>query len=126
MEENGFDYKDFERNVLLRTVDTNWMNHINNMDTLRNGIGLRGLGQRDPVIEYRREGMDMFDCMIENIQQSVAIAMCKFDAEEAVERKNAVQERASQISLKRQGVYANGPCPCGSGKKFKDCCGKKK
>ncbi len=126
MEENGFDYKEFERNVLLRTVDTNWMNHINNMDTLRNGIGLRGLGQRDPVIEYRREGMDMFDCMIENIQQSVAIAMCKFDAEEAVERKNAVQERASQISLKRQGVYANGPCPCGSGKKFKDCCGKKK
>ncbi len=125
MEENGFDYKEFERAVLLRTVDTNWMNHINNMETLRRGIGLRGLGQRDPVIEYRREGTDMFDGMIESIQQSVAVALCKFDAEDAVDRKNEAKDKAEQLSLRRQGVYANGPCPCGSGKKYKDCCGKK-
>ena len=125
MEQNGFDYRSFERSVLLRTVDTHWMNHINNMETLRRGIGLRGLGQRDPVIEYRREGTDMFDGMIEGIQQSVAVALCKFDAEDAVERKNEAQEKATQLSLRRQGVYSNAPCPCGSGKKYKDCCGKK-
>ena len=101
------------------------MNHINNMETLRNGIGLRGLGQRDPVIEYRREGTDMFDGMIESIQQSVAVALCKFDAEDAVERKNEAKEKAEQLSLRRQGVYSNAACPCGSGKKYKDCCGKK-
>lgn len=125
MEQNGFDYRSFERSVLLRTVDTHWMNHINNMETLRRGIGLRGLGHRDPVIEYRREGTDMFDGMIEGIQQSVAVALCKFDAEDAVERKNEAQEKATQLSLRRQGVYSNAPCPCGSGKKYKDCCGKK-
>lgn len=125
MEQNGFDYRSFERSVLLRTVDTHWMNHINNMETLRRGIGLRGLGQRDPVIEYRREGTDMFDGMIEGIQQSVAVALCKFDAEDAVEKKNEAQEKATQLSLRRQGVYSNAPCPCGSGKKYKDCCGKK-
>lgn len=125
MEQNGFDYRSFERSVLLRTVDTHWMNHINNMETLRRGIGLRGLGHRDPVIEYRREGTDMFDGMIEGIQQSVAVALCKFDAEDAVERKNEAQEKATQLSLRRQGVYSNAPCPCGSGKKYKDCCGKR-
>lgn len=125
LKENGFDYKDIERNILLRTVDQNWMNHIDNMETLRRGIGLRGLGQRDPVIEYRREGTDMFDGMIETIQNSVAIALCKLNVVDLVERKNEVQEKAEQISLKRQGVYSNGPCPCGSGKKYKDCCGKK-
>lgn len=125
LEENGFDYKDIERSILLRTVDMHWMNHIDNMETLRRGIGLRGLGQRDPVIEYRREGTDMFDAMIESIQNGVAVALCKLNVEDLVERKNEVQERAEQISLKRQGVYSNGPCPCGSGKKYKDCCGKK-
>ena len=125
MQEHGFDYKDIERQILLRTVDSNWMNHIDNMETLRRGIGLRGLGQRDPVIEYRREGTDMFDGMIETIQNTVAVSMCKLNIEEVVEKKEAQDEKAEQQTLRRQGVFANSPCPCGSGKRYKDCCGKK-
>ena len=125
MQEHGFDYKDIERQILLRTVDSNWMNHIDNMETLRRGIGLRGLGQRDPVIEYRREGTDMFDGMIETIQNTVAVTMCKLDIEEVVEEREAKAEKAEQISLRQKGIFSNSPCPCGSGKRYKDCCGKK-
>ena len=67
----------------------------------------------------------MFDEMIDHIQKSVAILLCKVDLESFVERRNAFEEKISNIKLKRQGVFANSPCPCGSGKKFKDCCGKK-
>ena len=95
------------------------------METLRRGIGLRGLGQRDPVIEYRREGMDMFDEMVESIQNNVAITLCKAPVESIIERIGILEERENQRTQHRQGVYSNGPCPCGSGKKFKDCCGKK-
>ena len=124
-DENGINFKETERNALLNQVDKHWMEHIDNMDILRKGIGLRGLGQRDPVIEYRREGTDMFDNMIESIQNGVAIILCKADVEAVIERKSAYEERENQISLRRKGVYSNGPCPCGSGKKYKDCCGKK-
>ena len=125
-DENGIDFKETERNALLNQVDKHWMEHIDNMEILRRGIGLRGLGQRDPVIEYRREGTDMFENMIESIQTSVAILLCKADVEAVIERKNAYEEKENKINLRRQGVYSNGPCPCGSGKKFKDCCGKRR
>ncbi len=124
-EENGIDFRTSERNALLNQVDKHWTDHIDNMETLRRSIGLRGLGQRNPVIEYRREGMDMFDEMIESIQNSVAIMLCKLDVDAVIERKSILEERENQINLRRQGVYSNGPCPCGSGRKFKDCCGKK-
>ncbi|NCA92666.1 preprotein translocase subunit SecA, partial [bacterium] len=102
-----------------------WMEHIDNMDILRKGIGLRGLGQKDPVLEYRREGTDMFDNMIDSIQNSVAINICKLPVDIIVERKNAFEADRALKKNHVAGVYSNSPCPCGSGKKYKHCCGKK-
>lgn len=123
--ENQINFHETERNVLLNQVDKHWMEHIDSMDILRKGIGLRGLGQRDPVLEYRREGYEMFDNMISSIQENVAIMLCKVNVEAVVERKNAFEAHVKEIKQKQAGVYSNSPCPCGSGKKFKHCCGKK-
>lgn len=125
-EENGIDFRATERNVLLNNVDRFWMSHIDNMDVLRKGIGLRGLGQRDPVIEYRREGTDMFNEMIDNIQTNVALVLCNIDIDEVVERKNAFVAQLKQKNEHKAGVFSNDPCPCGSGRKYKDCCKNKK
>ena len=127
--ENGIDFTVTERNVLLNQVDKHWMNHIANMDALRKGIGLRGYGQRDPVMEYRREGTDMFDEMIESIQNSTALILAKLDVETYVERRNAfqaMQQRRVTVVNKdpNKSVGRNDPCPCGSGKKYKNCCGR--
>lgn len=124
-EENGINFRETERAVLLNQVDKQWMDHIDNMDVLRKGIGLRGLGQKDPVIEYRREGADMFDAMIESIQTNVALKLCKKDVGKAVERRNEYIANVTQKKNQRMGIFSNSPCPCGSGKKYKDCCGKK-
>ncbi len=128
-EENGIDFKATERNVLLNQVDKHWMDHIDAMDILRKGIGLRGYGQKDPVLEYRREGFDMFDDMIESIQKSVAIMLCKLDVHQVVERRNAFmayqQAQKSRVTVRNESatIGRNSPCPCGSGKKYKNCCG---
>lgn len=124
-EENGINFREAERNILLNQVDKHWMEHIDNMDILRKGIGLRGLGQKDPVLEYRREGTDMFDNMIDSIQNSVAINICKLPVDIIVERKNAFEADRALKKNHVAGVYSNSPCPCGSGKKYKHCCGKK-
>lgn len=124
-EENGINFRETERNVLLNQVDKQWMEHIDNMDILRKGIGLRGLGQKDPVIEYRREGADMFGAMIDSIQTNVAIILCKLNVDAVVERKNAFVAQQTQRRNQKAGIYSNSPCPCGSGKKYKHCCGKK-
>ncbi len=124
-EENGIDFKETERSLLLNQVDRNWMEHIDNMDILRKGIGLRSIGHADPVIEYRKEGSDMFENMIETIQSNVAVFLCKIDMEEVVERKNAFEEKRIRQVQQRAGLTSNSPCPCGSGKKYKDCCGKR-
>lgn len=125
-EENGIDFRKTERDVLLKEVDRLWMEHIDNMDILRKGIGLRGLGQKDPVLEYRREGADMFDAMIDSIQNNVALILCKIDMENVVERVNYQRKEADKLRNRRQNIFSNSPCPCGSGKKYKDCCGKGK
>ena len=135
--ELGFDFKKFERDMLLGTVDRYWMAHISNMDVLRKGIGLRGYGQRDPVMEYRREGFEMFDAMIEEIQEMTAVRLARFDPDAAYEtvmrqRELAAKNNASQRpgyhgTIKKEGKKEpgrNDPCPCGSGKKYKNCCGK--
>ena len=124
-EENGINFRETERAVLLNQVDKQWMDHIDNMDVLRKGIGLRGLGQKDPVMEYRRAGADMFDAMIESIQTNVALKLCKIDVGKAVERRNEYIANVTQKKNQRMGIFSNSPCPCGSGKKYKDCCGKK-
>lgn len=129
-EENGIDFKATERNVLLNQVDKHWMDHIDSMDALRKGIGLRGYGHKDPVLEYRREGFEMFDEMIESIQKSVAIILCKLDVHQVVERRNAfiaqqnaIRSRVTVRNDKSTEIGRNSPCPCGSGKKYKQCCG---
>lgn len=129
-EDNGIDFKATERNVLLNQVDKHWMDHIDAMDTLRKGIGLRGYGQKDPVLEYRREGFDMFDDMIESIQKSAVIILSKLDVNQVVERRNAfiaqqnaIKSRVTVRNDKAANIGRNSPCPCGSGKKYKNCCG---
>ncbi len=124
-EENDMDFKEVERSVLLNQVDRNWMEHIDNMDLLRKGIGLRSIGHVDPVTEYRKEGSDMFEDMVTAIQNNVAIFLCKIDMEKTVERKNAFEEKRVRQNEQRMGIKSNSPCPCGSGKKYKDCCGRK-
>lgn len=134
-EEHGFDYKLAERIVLLNCVDQNWVAHIDAMDVLKRGIGLRGLGHKDPVIEYRREGSIMFDEMIDAIKNNTVQSLVRWDVERDVERRDAY--RANQLrkamgpaksskvtTADGKKVGRNDPCPCGSGKKYKNCCGK--
>ena len=128
-EEEQIDFKSTERNLLLRQVDSHWKDHIAAMDQLRKGIGLRGLGQRDPVMEYRREGFEMFDSMIEDIQDRTATILAKIDIEAVIERKNIfIQEQLRRVTIRNtdpaKSVGRNDPCPCGSGRKYKNCCGK--
>jgi len=127
--------RDLERMILLRNVDTQWMDHIDAMDELRRGIYLRGYGQRDPVIEYRMEGSDMYDAMIETIrEQTVKMLMTvRVQIGEKVERKQVAKpsEVSGEIAQAKRNAGAgakkvgrNDPCPCGSGKKYKKCCGR--
>ncbi len=127
--EEDFNFKATERNLLLRQVDSHWMEHIAAMDQLKKGIGLRGLGQRDPVMEYRREGFDMFDEMIESIQRTTAINLAKANVDAWIERKNMyILEKQRHTTIRNtsptKNVGRNDPCPCGSGRKYKNCCGK--
>ncbi|MDR0854822.1 MAG: preprotein translocase subunit SecA [Christensenellaceae bacterium] len=116
-----------ERDILLSTVDRNWVNHIDNMDALRKGIGLRGYAQRDPVIEYRREGTQLFDEMISRVQRNTARWLAKWNIDDVINKINLQEmERQRHITQTRliKKVNPNDPCPCGSGKKYKHCCGK--
>ncbi len=124
---DGFDFKELERVVLLKTVDAKWMDHIDAMDALRRGIGLRGYGQRDPVLSYRQEGWEMFEDMVSRIHSETAAILLKLN----VEKKEGGGEKISQsISTAQKNtaqvkkVGRNDPCPCGSGLKYKNCCGK--
>lgn len=128
-EDNGIDFRATERNVLLNQVDRHWMQHIDQMDALRKGIGLRGYGQRDPVVEYRREGFVLFDDMVEAIQRDATTILAKIDMDAVIERKNAYDRQREMIrnftpASAKKTVGRNDPCPCGSGKKYKNCCGK--
>ncbi len=128
--------REFERVILLRNVDTKWMEHIDAMDQLRRGIGLRGYGQRDPVNEYRIEGFDMFDEMIENIRQDTTkmliAAQVKVAApikREEVAKVTGTSGGAESAPVRKapdrvEKIGRNDPCPCGSGKKYKQCHGR--
>lgn len=128
-EELGLNFGDLERVVLLKTVDSKWMDHIDAMDALRRGIGLRGYGQRDPVIAYRQEGWDMFDDMVSRIHTETAQILLKVHVEKKEEGKGPSVSRGIASSARPaanggQKVGRNDPCPCGSGKKYKNCCGR--
>ncbi|HIX90434.1 MAG TPA: preprotein translocase subunit SecA [Candidatus Agathobaculum pullicola] len=126
--------RELERVVLLKNVDTKWMDHIDAMTELRNGIGLRAYGQHDPVIEYKREGFDMFDAMIDSIREDTVrmIFLAQVRTREEPKREQVAKETSAagasdgsvKAEPKRAGkkVGPNDPCPCGSGKKYKKCC----
>ncbi|MBO8137694.1 MAG: preprotein translocase subunit SecA [Desulfotomaculum sp.] len=126
--------RELERMIILRTVDSKWMDHLDAMDQLREGIGLRGYGQKDPVVEYKFEGYEMFQNMIASIQEDVVRYAFRINIVKQAEpqRRNVVEnryqdeEQSKQPVRREQKVGRNDPCPCGSGKKYKKCCGKNK
>jgi len=126
-------FRELERVVLLKVIDRKWMDHIDDMDQLRQGIGLQAYGQRDPLVEYKMAGFDMFDEMISAIQEDTIRLLFHVQVEQKVEREQVAKvtgtnkdETAQSAPKKREHakVYPNDPCPCGSGKKYKKCCGK--
>ncbi len=121
--------REIERVMLLRSVDTNWMDHIDAMDQLRQGIGLRAYGQHDPVIEYRNDSYDMFSAMTDTIREQTAklVLSVRVRKDEEVKREKVAEEttEGKPLTVKGKGaVGKNALCPCGSGKKYKRCCGK--
>ena len=122
--------REIERVMLLRSVDTNWMDHIDNMDRLRQGIGLRAYGQHNPVVEYRNESYDMFSAMTDAIREQTAklVLTVRVKKEEEVKREKVAEETSAgekPVTVRGKGVVSkNALCPCGSGKKYKRCCGK--
>ena len=132
-EKYGAVMREVERSVLLRNVDRYWMDHIDNMDELRRGIHLRAYGQKDPVVQYRIEGYDMFEAMVDAIREDTARMMMTVELRERTEpqREQVMQPTATSGDGTVKGgrkvgekVGRNDPCPCGSGKKYKNCCGK--
>ena len=124
--------RELERVVLLRVVDEKWMDHIDAMDQLRHGIGLRAYGQRDPVVEYKFEGFQMFEEMIKNIQEDAIrlLVRSRIDREHAPQREKVAEPIAASHGdepkkpvVNKDRVGRNDTCPCGSGKKYKKCCG---
>ncbi|MGV8146887.1 MAG: preprotein translocase subunit SecA [Alkaliphilus sp.] len=124
--------REIERVILLQVIDSRWMEHIDAMDQLKQGIGLRAIGQEDPVRAYQMEGFDMFQEMINNIQEETIKYLFSIDKVVGVERKRmanpteAIQGRRNKTvtAIKEKTVGRNEPCPCGSGKKYKKCCGR--
>ena len=126
--------REMERVVLLKAIDTRWMDHIDDMDQLRQGIGLQAYGQRDPLVEYKMMGYDTFGEMTNSIAETTIRTLFHIRIEQKVEREQVAQatgtnkdDSASHTPKKREEkkVYPNDPCPCGSGKKYKQCCGRK-
>lgn len=126
--------REVERIILMKVIDRHWMNHIDDMDQLRQGIGLQAYGNRDPLVEYKMQAYNMFDEMIANIQEDTVKLMLHIRIEERVEREEVAKvtgtnkdDSAQKAPKKRENakVYPNDPCPCGSGKKYKQCCMRK-
>jgi len=125
--------RELERYIMLKTVDQKWMDHIDAMDQLREGIGLRAYGQRDPLIEYKFEGYEMFQEMIRSIQEDTLRYLFRVQITRAPERRQTTYnlsyshsdgaEKAQPVR-KQKKIGRNDPCPCGSGKKYKKCCGR--
>ena len=126
--------RELERVILLKVIDRKWMDHIDDMDQLRQGIGLQAYGQRDPLVEYKMSAYEMFDAMSAGIQEDTVRLLFHVKVEQKVEREEVAKvtgtnkdESGQRAPKKRaeQKIYPNDPCPCGSGKKYKQCCGRK-
>ena len=127
--------REFECVVILKVIDRKWMDHIDDMDQLRQGIGLQAYGQKDPLVEYKMSGFEMFDEMLSGIQEDTLRLIFHVRVEEKVEREEVAKvtgtnkdDTVANAPKKRaeEKIYPNDPCPCGSGKKYKQCCGRKK
>jgi preprotein translocase subunit SecA len=125
--------RELERVILLKIIDKKWMDHIDDMDQLRQGIGLQAYGQRDPLVEYKISGYEMFDTMTANIREDTVRLLMHVRIEQKVEREQVAKvtgtnkdDSVAKGPVRRENakVYPNDPCPCGSGKKYKQCCGK--
>ena len=126
--------REVERVFLLKVIDSKWMDHIDDMEQLRQGIGLQAYGQRDPLVEYKMAGYDMFDEMTQNIREELVRILFHVKVEQRVEREQVAKvtgtnkddtvAKAPKVRSAAK-VYPNDPCPCGSGKKYKQCCGRK-
>src|SRR5690625_966804 len=128
--------REFEKVILLRIVDTKWMGHIDQMDQLRQGIHLRAYAQNDPLREYQLEGYNMFEAMINSIEEEVKHYIFKDQIRENLEREEVIKktkevasgedesEKKRQPFIRKENIGRNDPCPCGSGKKYKHCHGK--
>ena len=126
--------RELERVFLLKVIDRKWMDHIDDMDQLRQGIGLQAYGQRDPLVEYKMAGYEMFDVMTASIQEDTVRILMHIRVEEKAEREQVAKvtgtnkdDSAVKAPKRRESekVYPNDPCPCGSGKKYKQCCGRR-
>ena len=127
--------RELERVVLLKSIDSKWMDHIDDMEILRQGIGLAAYGQRDPVVEYKMSAFDMFNEMITSIQEDTLRMLYHVHVEQKIEREQVAKVTGTNkddsagpkkpVQRKEIKVYPNDPCPCGSGKKYKQCCGRK-
>ncbi len=126
--------REIERVILLKVIDRKWMDHIDDMDQLRQGIGLQAYGNRDPLVEYKMSGYEMFDEMTQNIKEETIRLLFRIKIEQKVEREQVAKvtgtnkdDSLAKAPKKRDNakVYPNDPCPCGSGKKYKQCCGRK-
>ena len=123
---------EFEKAISLRVIDTNWMNHINNMEHLRDGVGLRGYANEDPLQAYIKEGYQIFDNMMDKISEETSLFLLRAEIRQNIERKevakpivnNRDEKTLKGGTHKKEKVGRNDPCPCGSGKKYKNCCGK--
>ena len=127
-------FREVERVILLRNVDTNWMEHLNAMDDIKDSVGLNGYAQRSPIVEYRLQGANLFDDMVDNIRENTVkmllTVMPREDATKRVEVAKATGESGGEAAPQKRApvkadkkVGRNDPCPCGSGKKYKACCG---
>ena len=126
--------RELERVVLLKCIDSKWMDHIDDMEMLRQGIGLAAYGQRDPVVEYKMQAYEMFSAMISSIQEDTLRMLYHVHIEQKIEREQVAKVTGTNkddssvkkpVQRKEVKVYPNDPCPCGSGKKYKQCCGRK-
>ena len=126
--------REIERVILLKVIDRKWMDHIDDMDQLRQGAGLASYGQRDPLVEYKMAGYDMFDAMTANIKEDTVRILYRVKIEQKVEREQVAKvtgtnkdDTAARKPVKKEArIYPNDPCPCGSGRKYKQCCGRLK
>ncbi len=127
--------RELERVILLKVIDNKWMAHIDDMEQLRQGIGLQAYGQRDPVVEYKMSAYEMFNAMTNNIQEDTVRTLYHVHVEQKIEREQVAKVTGTNkddsgpkkpVQRASEKVYPNDPCPCGSGKKYKQCCGRKK